>query len=72
MKSISSVAFGLMVFDLRSGLSVERIFSGPTNPRSQMFETCIRVSFYYMLASVFKSKLIPTSMRSNWDSSVLR
>lgn len=72
MKSISSVAFGLMVFDLRSGLSVERIFSGPTYPRSQMFETCIRVSCYYMLTSVVKSKLIPTSMRSNWDSSVLR
>ncbi len=51
---------------------MKRIFSGPTYPRSQMFETCIRVSCYYMLASVVKSKLILTSMRSNWDSSLLR
>lgn len=64
-KSISSVAFGLIVFDLRSGLNVERIFSGPTYPRSQMFETYIRVSCHHVLASKIRRKLIPTSMRSN-------
>ena len=35
---------------------MERIFSGPTYPRSQMFETCIRVSCDYILARVVKSK----------------
>jgi hypothetical protein len=48
-----------MVFDLRSGLNVERIFSGPTYPQSQMFETYICVNYHYVLASKVKGKLIP-------------
>ena len=56
MKSISSIAFGLVVFDLRSGLNVERVFSGPTYPRSQMLETYIRVNYHSVLASKFKRK----------------
>jgi hypothetical protein len=48
-----------MVFDLRSGLNMERIFSGPTYPRSQMFETYIRVNCHHVLASKVKGKLIP-------------
>ena len=59
------MAFGLVVFGLRSGLNVERVLWGPTYPRSQMFETYICVLCHYVLASKFKRKLLPTSMRSN-------
>jgi hypothetical protein len=40
---------------LRRGLNVERVFSGPMYPRSQMFETYIRVNCHYVLASKRKA-----------------
>jgi hypothetical protein len=53
-KSISSVACGLTVFGLRSGLKVERVFSGPRYPRSQTLETCSSISIEEMFASEIK------------------
>ena len=65
MKSISNVAFALVVFDLRSGPNVDRVFSGPMYPPSQIFETCIRVSRHGMLTRDSERVLILTSMWSN-------